>query len=110
LFLPYGEIEQDDFLNGCLELKTLLTPKELLIVLQEIERQAKRERIIKWGPRTLDLDIIFYDDLIISEEELVIPHIEMHKRDFVLRPLAQIAPYKRNPVNLKMVLEMLGDL
>lgn len=107
---PYGNVEQDDFLNACLELQTLLTPNELLDFLHEIEQQAKRERIIKWGPRTLDLDIIMYDDLIMSEPNLILPHIEMHKRDFVLEPLAQIAPYKRNPVNHKMVIEMLEDL
>jgi dihydroneopterin aldolase/2-amino-4-hydroxy-6-hydroxymethyldihydropteridine diphosphokinase len=107
---PYGDVEQDDFLNGCLELSTLLTPNELLEFLHEIELEAKRERIVRWGPRTLDLDIIMYDDLIISEPKLIIPHIEMQKREFVLKPLAQIAPYKRNPVNHKMVREMLEEL
>ncbi|MFA9377503.1 MAG: 2-amino-4-hydroxy-6-hydroxymethyldihydropteridine diphosphokinase [Lachnotalea sp.] len=107
---PYGGVKQDDFLNGCLELKTLLTPKELLELLHEIEQVAKRERIVIWGPRTLDLDIIMYDDLILSEPTLIIPHLEMHKRDFVLKPLAQIAPYKRNPVNQKMVIDMLREL
>jgi dihydroneopterin aldolase/2-amino-4-hydroxy-6-hydroxymethyldihydropteridine diphosphokinase len=107
---PYGNVKQDDFLNACLELQTLLTPNELLNFLHEIEYKANRERIIKWGPRTLDLDIIMYDDLIMSEPDLILPHIEMHKRDFVLEPLAQIAPYKRNPINHKMVIEMLEEL
>ena len=107
---PYGDVVQDDFLNGCLELKTILNPKELLTCLHEIENAEHRERIVKWGPRTLDLDIIFYDDLILADDDLIIPHIEMHKRDFVLKPLAQIIPYKRNPVNHKMVIEMLYDL
>lgn len=107
---PYGGVKQDDFLNGCLELKTLLNPKELLDFLHEIEKDAKREKTVKWGPRTLDLDIIMYDDLIISEDNLIIPHLEMHKRDFVLKPLAQIAPYVRNPVNHKMVIEMIKEI
>lgn len=107
---PYGMTDQDDFLNGCLELRTLLTPEELLKKLHEIEQSAGRERIIHWGPRTLDLDIILYDDLIYTSETLNIPHIEMHKRDFVLRPLQEIAPQKRHPVTQKTITEMLDEL
>ena len=107
---PYGVTDQDDFLNGCLELETLLTPRELLGELNRIEAEAGRERIVHWGPRTLDLDIIFYDDITVQEKDLCIPHVEMHKRKFVLEPLAQIAPYKRHPVYGKTVTEMLGDL
>ena len=82
---PYGVTDQPDFLNGCLKLQTLLYPEELLRELNRIEQEAGRERIIHWGPRTLDLDIIFYDDLICEEDDLCIPHIEMHKRSFVLK-------------------------
>lgn len=107
---PYGVVDQPDFLNGCLKLRTLMDPRELLEQLNRIEKEAGRERIIHWGPRTLDLDIIFYDDLVCQEEDLCIPHVEMHKRDFVLRPLEEIAPYKRHPVYGKTVREMLEDL
>ena len=107
---PYGMTEQDDFLNGCLELRTLLSPKELLDMLHRIEQQAGRERTMRWGPRTLDLDIIFYDDLVMEAEELCIPHVEMHKRKFVLQPLHDIAPYKRHPVYGKTVREMLEEV
>ena len=107
---PYGVTDQPDFLNGCLKLQTLLYPEELLRELNRIEQEAGRERIIHWGPRTLDLDIIFYDDLICEEDDLCIPHIEMHKRCFVLKPLEEIAPYKRHPVTGKTVREMLGEL
>ena len=107
---PYGVTDQPDFLNGCLKLQTLLDPEELLRELNRIEQEAGRERIIHWGPRTLDLDIIFYDDLICEEDDLCIPHIEMHKRCFVLKPLEEIAPYKRHPVTGKTVREMLGEL
>ncbi len=103
---PYGYTQQDDFLNGCLELSTLLTPRELLENIHKIEAAADRKREIRWGPRTLDLDILLYDDLILGEEDLHIPHIEMHKRDFVLKPLAQIAPYVRHPVLMKTVGEL----
>lgn len=107
---PYGMVEQDDFLNACLKLWTLMTPEELLEELHKIEQGAGRERIIHWGPRTLDLDIIFYDDLVMEKEELCIPHVEMHKRKFVLEPLHEIAPYKRHPVYGKTVREMLQEL
>lgn len=107
---PYGVTDQDDFLNGCLKLRTLLTPRELLESLHKIEQEAGRERKIHWGPRTLDLDIIFYDDLILEEEDLCIPHIDMQNRDFVLKPLHEIAPYKHHPCNRKTVREMLDSL
>ena len=107
---PYGGVEQDDFLNGAMKIRTLLTPHELLERLHEIEREAKRERVVRWGPRTLDLDILLYDDLILDGEELHIPHIEMYKRDFVLRPLCQIAPYVRHPVYNRTAAELLAAL
>lgn len=107
---PYGGVEQDDFLNGAMKIRTLLTPHELLERLHEIEREAKRERVVRWGPRTLDLDILLYDDLILDEEELHIPHIEMYKRDFVLKPLCQIAPYVRHPVYNRTAAELLAAL
>ena len=107
---PYGVTDQDNFLNGCLELETLLPPEELLEELNRIESEAGRERKVHWGPRTLDLDIIFYDDLIVQETELCIPHVDMQRRSFVLEPLAQIAPYKRHPVYGKTVKEMLEEM
>lgn len=107
---PYGVTDQADFLNGCLELRTLLTPGELLEELHRIEQDAGRERILRWGPRTLDLDIIFYDDLVSEEDTLCIPHVDMHRRKFVLEPLCEIAPYKRHPVYGKTVYELNLDL
>lgn len=107
---PYGVTDQPDFLNACLKLHTLLYPMELLGELNRIEKEAGRERKIHWGPRTLDLDILLYDDLVMEEEDLCIPHVEMHKRSFVLQPLEEIAPYKRHPVYGKTVREMLQDL
>ena len=107
---PYGEIEQGDFLNGCLELETLLEPHELLKLLHEVENKAGRLRGERWGPRTLDLDIIFYDNTVISDPTLRIPHAEMHKRDFVLKPLSEIAPNCIHPTLGKTVVELLEEL
>lgn len=107
---PYGYTEQPDFLNGAVELLTLYTPQELLEVLHKIEAAKGRQRLIVWGPRTIDLDILFYDDEMISEPDLVIPHIEIPKREFVLKPLYEIAPRKQHPLLHKTVTEMLEDL
>lgn len=107
---PYGGVEQDNFLNGVLELETLYSPLQLLEFLNKIEAKYDRERKIHWGPRTLDLDIILYDEIIIQTERLTVPHIEMCKRDFVLKPLSQIAPYVKHPVNGKTILELAEEL
>lgn len=107
---PYGPVEQEDFLNGCLELKTLLSPFELLELIGQLEQSANRVREIHWGPRTLDLDLIFYDHIILEDERLIIPHPEMHKRSFVLTPLSQIAPYFVHPLMNKRVVELKDSL
>lgn len=107
---PYGGVEQDDFLNACLKLKTLLPPEELLHRMHELEQAANRVRLVHWGPRTLDLDILLYDDLVFETEDLVIPHVGMHLREFVLRPLSEIAPNLRHPIFRKTVTELLADL
>lgn len=100
---PYGPVEQDEFLNGCMKIKTLYTPSELLRFLQKLEGEANRTREVHWGPRTLDLDILLYDDLVTQDDELTIPHPEMHKREFVLEPLKQIAPNAIHPLLHKRI-------
>ena len=107
---PYGYYDQDDFLNACLKMETVLTPHELLVLLHDIENNSGRVREIKWGPRTLDLDIIFYDDIIVSDDILRIPHAEAHKRDFVLQPLSEIAPNLLHPVCHRTITELLNAL
>lgn len=107
---PYGVTDQDRFLNGCVALETLLTPQELLQTLHEIEANAGRERKMHWGPRTLDMDILFYDNLVYDSEDLYIPHIDMQHREFVLRPLAELCPGMVHPVLHKTVKQMLDEL
>ncbi len=107
---PYGVIDQPDFINGCMKIRTLLTPRELLEFLQKIEHSVNRVREGKWGPRTLDLDILFYDDEIIDSKELTVPHRDMQNRDFVLIPLNQIVPNMCHPVLHKTVSMMLDEL
>lgn len=100
---PYGPVKQDNFLNGCMEIETLYAPDELLDVIHQIEGEANRTRELHWGPRTLDIDILLYDNDVIYEHDLIIPHQEMHKRAFVLVPLMEIAPYAWHPVLHKSV-------
>ena len=107
---PYGLTEQDEYLNGALELRTLLMPQELLKQLNKIETSAGRERVIHWGPRTLDLDILLFDQLIMDTEHLTIPHIDMINRGFVLKPLSQIAGYVRHPYENKTINQLYSRL
>lgn len=107
---PYGGVKQDDFVNGAIRLRTLFTPHELLEALHLVEQHANRERIIHWGPRTLDLDIIFYDDIVYEDDDLIIPHVDMVNRDFVLKPLLELCPNKRHPLLGKTVTQMYGEL
>lgn len=107
---PYGGVEQPDFLNGVMCIKTLFAPYELLEFLHQIEAEAGRERKVYWGPRTLDLDILFYDDLVMYEEDLIIPHIDLHHRTFVLKPMCELNPLWKHPVNGKSMQELLEKL
>lgn len=106
---PYGYKEQDDFLNCAIKVKTLRSPYELLKLANEIEKKLYRERTIHWGPRTIDVDIIFYDDIVMDDDELTIPHKEMHLRDFVLIPLSQIGAGVINRVWNKSVAQLLKE-
>ncbi len=107
---PYGGVEQDDFLNGAIKIETLLPPKALLDRIHEIEAECGRERLIHWGPRTLDIDILLYENEIIFSKDLIIPHPDMENRGFVLEPLNQIAPNTVHPVLGKSVKALFLEL
>lgn len=107
---PYGGVEQADFLNAAIGLETLMEPEELLEALHNIENSAGRERILRWGPRTLDLDILFFDQLVYESDTLVIPHPDLHNREFVLKPLSTIAPNYRHPLLGMTVSQELAEL
>lgn len=98
---PWGITKQPRFINMAVEIETRLEPKDLLGVLKEIEKVMGREKSPKWGPRIIDLDILLFDDMVLKDDELEIPHPLMHERDFVLRPLCEIAPDRIHPL-LKM--------
>lgn len=107
---PYGNINQNDFINAAAIVETDKEPDALLSSLLAIEKSLGRVREIKWGPRTIDLDILFYEDEIISSDSLIIPHPEIEKRDFVLRTLLEISPDKLHPILDKTVSELSKDL
>ena len=107
---PWGVTEQPAFLNMCVSLATGLTPHALLEDCQAIELKAGRQRRERWGPRTLDIDILLYDDLEISDDTLKIPHPGILDRAFVLKPLVEIAPsLKVGGISAAAALVRLGD-
>lgn len=107
---PYGGIAQGEFVNSALECMTVLAPKQLLAFINEIESQGGRVRKEHWGNRTLDIDIIFYDNLISGDKELSLPHIDMQHRLFVLQPLTELCPEYIHPLLRKRVSELYYEL
>ncbi len=107
---PWGNVNQDDFLNAVAEIETYLKPAELMTELLRIEKELDRVREIKWGPRTIDLDIVLFDDVISNDEYVILPHPLMHLRKFVLEPLNEIAPNALHPLKNKRIFELLAEV
>ena len=104
---PWGNENQEEFLNGAIKVETYLTPRELMSELLRIEHELGRVREMKWGPRIIDLDIVLYDDIVSNDEFVILPHPLMHLRDFVLKPLNEIAPYALHPLKNKRIFELI---
>lgn len=106
---PWGGIDQPDYLNQVWEIRTDKNPFQLMEALLELEKRTNRERIQKWGARTLDLDLLFYEDYRIQTEALTLPHPRLQFRNFVLVPMAEIAPDWRHPVLAKDIRTLLKE-
>lgn len=102
--------DQPRYLNSAVMIETGVAPLLVLSTLLQIEHELGRTRTVKWGPRTLDLDLIAADDAVITEPQLVVPHPEMHKRRFVLEPLVEIWPEWRHPLLNKTAVELLAQV
>jgi len=107
---PWGVENQDFYLNQIISLHTKLSPDSLLSNLQEIEISLGRERAVHFGPRTIDIDILYYDNRIIDSENLKIPHPFIHKRRFILVPLSEILPQMVHPLLKKTNINLLEEL
>lgn len=105
---PWGNVDQENFLNMCLRGETSLTPDALLNFIKSIEKDLGRSHNQKWGPREIDIDILFYDNQVIDSAGLEIPHPHIADRAFVLVPLAEIAPDFIHPILIKAVEELVG--
>lgn len=101
---PWGYLDQPDFLNQVVSAKTGLSPHALLLELKQIEADLGREPTIRYGPRIMDIDILFFGSQVVQQDDLIIPHPQLHERAFVLAPLADIAPEFCHPI-LKMTVE-----
>ncbi|MGC9772487.1 2-amino-4-hydroxy-6-hydroxymethyldihydropteridine diphosphokinase [Fervidobacterium islandicum] len=106
----YGKTDQPSFLNCVVEIESNFAPDELLNELLRIEREMGRVRIEKWGPRIIDLDILFYGNLVIKSDVLTVPHYDFENRIFFVKPMYELAPNFVHPVSLKTVREILDEL
>lgn len=105
----WGLEDQPDFLNMAISIETALSPQELLVAIQQVELNLGRQRTLKWGQRTLDIDILFYNRDVINDPQLTIPHPLLQERRFALTPLADIAPAFIHPILNKTIAQLLED-
>ena len=107
---PWGIKDQPKFINMAIEAETNISPLELLSIIKKIEGEMGRQPAMKWGPRVIDIDILLYGDKLLCEADLTIPHPLMHEREFVLRPLSEIAPDIVHPVLGKTIKELFDTI
>ena len=107
---PLGPVNQSAYLNAVVEIKTSFPPRQLFQLLRKIEQDLGRQRVEHWGPRTIDLDLLLYDDTVVNESDLIIPHSQMHLRSFVLKGLCELAPDAVHPVLGQTMRELAGRL
>ena len=107
---PWGVEDQPDFVNMAVKAETNVNPSELLTILKTIEKEMGRQDGVHWGPRLIDLDLLFYDDLVFSCDELAIPHPLLHEREFVLLPMTEIAAEFVHPVLKATIKQLAGNL
>ena len=109
---PVGPVSQDWFVNGVVEVRTTFAAAQLFKAAQWVEQALGRVRTGKWGPRTIDVDVLLHGQEVLDTEDLVVPHPEMHKRRFVLVPMNEVAPYVIHPrygISMRGLLDRLGD-
>lgn len=106
---PWGKADQPHFLNQLIKIETLLSPNELLVKVQSIEQKLGRARVEKWGERSIDIDIIYFEDKIIDSSNLVVPHPHLTERKFVLIPLNEVSPEFVHPVLQKSNAQLLKE-
>ena len=105
----WGKRDQAAFLNQIIQIQTLLEPLEVIASIQDIEKQMGRRRTEKWGPRKIDIDLLFYDQLVMKDEVLIVPHPGIHERRFVLQPFMDIDPHFVHPQSKKTISDLLDS-
>lgn len=106
---PWGVLDQPAFLNQVVEVETYLGPEDVLRIILGIEHELGRERHQRWGARVIDIDLLYFNDLILDSARLTVPHPRLHERRFTMVPLAEIAPEFVHPVFRKSTLQLLAD-